>query len=63
MQKDKRGKNIKSNLHQNVRGKNLIEDTTEYGEFIPTFDVWITPEKQKEMAEYLEELGENMRGD
>lgn len=39
------------------------EDVTYYGEFVPSFDVWITPEKQKEMADYLENLGENRHGD
>lgn len=32
------------------------EDTTMYGEFVPSFHVWLTPEKQKETAERLANL-------
>lgn len=34
----------------------LTEDTTQYGEFVPSFHVWLTPEKQKETAERLAHL-------
>ena len=40
------------------KGKGIVEDSTEYGEFIATFDAWMTPEEQKRRAKYLEELGE-----
>lgn len=33
-----------------------FEDTTRYGEFVPSFHVWLTPEKQKETAQRLAEL-------
>ena len=36
------------------KGKGIIEDSTEYGEFIATFDAWMTPEEQKRRAKYLE---------
>lgn len=37
-------------------GKKIYEDTTEYGEFISTFDCWMTLEEQKRNAEYLANL-------
>ena len=33
-----------------------IEDTTLYGEFISSFDQWITPDRQRVIAKYLEEV-------
>jgi len=33
-----------------------IEDTTMYGEFISSFDQWITPDRQKKVAQHLEEV-------
>ena len=63
MRKDRKNKLGLGNTNIRTKGKGIIEDTTEYGEFIPSFDAWVTPEKQKEMAKYLEELGEDMRGD
>lgn len=43
--------------NSNVRnkGKGIVEDSTEYGEFIATFDAWMTPEEQKRRAKYLED--------
>lgn len=41
------------------KGKGIIEDDTEYGEFIATFDAWLTPEEQKRRAEYLENTGKS----
>ena len=43
----------------NKNRKNLIEDesiedTTMYGEFIPSFDQWTTFENQKERCKYLQ---------
>ena len=38
-------------------GKGIVEDTTEYGEFIASFDAWLTPEEQKRRAKHLEDLG------
>ena len=37
------------------KGKGIVEDSTEYGEFIATFDAWMTPEEQRRRAKYLEE--------
>ncbi len=42
-----------------TKGKGIIEDDTEYGEFIATFDAWLTPEEQKRRAEYLENTGKS----
>ena len=39
-----------------TKGKAIIEDSTEYGEFIATFDAWMTPEEQKRRAKYLEDI-------
>lgn len=41
-----------------TKGKGIVEDTTEYGEFICSFDGWLTPEEQKKNAEHLEHLGD-----
>lgn len=38
-----------------TKGKGIVEDTTEYGEFVATFDAWLTPEEQKRRAKYLED--------
>lgn len=32
------------------------EDSTLYGEFISSFDKWISPEKQRKRADYLAEI-------
>ena len=37
----------------NVKKKNIYDDTTEYGEFISSFDNWITLEEQRRNADYL----------
>lgn len=50
--KDKRNKIRLDALKTN--GKGIIEDVTEYGEFIASFDAWLTPEEQKRRARYLE---------
>lgn len=39
-----------------MKNNRLEEDTTEYGEFISTFDSWLTLEEQKRNAEYLANL-------
>ena len=36
-----------------VKNNKLHEDTTEYGEFISSFDSWLTLEEQKRSADYL----------
>lgn len=67
MRIDKRNKmnlaGVQSKNKNRDRDFETEEDVTYYGEFVPSFDVWITPEKQKEMADYLENLGENRHGD
>lgn len=40
------------------RRKGIIEDTTEYGEFICSFDSWLPIEEQKKNAEFMEHLGD-----
>ncbi len=52
------GKKNKLGLDSTIlktKGKGIIEDATEYGEFIASFDAWLTPEEQKRRARYLEE--------
>lgn len=39
-------------------GKGIVEDATEYGEFISSFDAWLTPEEQKKNAERMEHMGD-----
>ena len=33
-----------------------IEDVTMYGEFIPSFDQWMTPDRQRKNARNLEKV-------
>ena len=57
-------KNQEEGLHNNRNEKRTNdtyseknkEDTTKYGEFIPSFHEWIPIEKQKSKAEYLENI-------
>lgn len=37
-----------------------IEDVTKYGEFIASFDQWMTPDRQREVAQHLEEVSEEV---
>ena len=37
------------------KGNGMGEDTTQYGEFISSFDAWIPPEEQKRKAKKLED--------
>ena len=39
-----------------MKGKGIVEDATEYGEFIASFDAWLTPEEQKRRARHLENI-------
>lgn len=39
----------------NIRDER-IEDGTMYGEFIPSFDQWVTPDRQRKIARHLEAL-------
>ena len=41
-----------------TKGKEVMEDTTEYGEFVATFDAWMTPEELKRRANYIANLNE-----
>ena len=56
--KDKRNKLGLDASIVRSKGKGIVEDSTEYGEFVATFDAWMTPEEQRKRAKYLEELGE-----
>ena len=53
--KDKRNKLGLGNSNIRTKGKGIVEDRTEYGEFIATFDAWMTPEEQRRRAKYLED--------
>lgn len=37
-----------------------IEDVTKYGEFIASFDQWMTQDRQREVAQHLEEVSEEV---
>jgi hypothetical protein len=41
---------------RNNFGDEIIEDTTLYGEFVSSFHGWITSDRQRMMARYLEEV-------
>ena len=49
-------------LKYRTKGKEIVEDTTEYGEFMATFDAWMTPEEQKRRAKHLENLKKERKG-
>lgn len=53
--KDKRNKLGLDASTVRTKGKGIVEDSTEYGEFIATFDAWMTPEEQRRRARYLED--------
>ncbi len=36
--------------------KDFRDDVTEYGEFVATFDAWMTPEELKKRANYIARL-------
>lgn len=44
-------KNDKNNIKDE-----RIEDSTMYGEFIASFDQWMTPDRQRKIARHLEEV-------
>lgn len=46
-------KNDKNNIKDE-----RIEDVTKYGEFISSFDQWMTPDRQRKVARHLEEVSE-----
>lgn len=41
----------------NIRDER-IEDNTMYGEFVASFDQWMTPDRQRKIARHLEEVTE-----
>jgi|GEM_PF-1672496 len=51
-------KNNKTNIKDE-----RIEDVTKYGEFIASFDQWMTPDKQRERAKHLEEVTKEISPD
>ncbi len=57
MDKDKKSY-YRSEVYSNSKKKDMIEDTTEYGEFVSTFDAWLPIEEQKRMAKHMENLGD-----
>lgn len=56
MSKSKRNKLGLDNKNVIMKHGNLYEDSTEYGEFISSFDNWLTLEEQKRNADYLANL-------
>lgn len=48
-------KNVK-----NVPKDERIEDVTMYGEFVASFDQWMTPDRQRKKARHLEEVTEEL---
>ncbi len=59
--RDKMNKLGLDNAGIHTKKKGIIEDSTEYGEFIATFDAWMTPEEQKQRAEYLQKLNKGKK--
>ena len=56
---DKKRRRIATNSESlRTKGKGIIEDTTEYGEFVCNFDSWLPIEEQKKNAEFMEHLGD-----
>lgn len=53
MSKSKMNKLGLDNTVFNTKDRRLYEDVTEYGEFISSFDCWMTLEEQKRNANYL----------
>lgn len=52
----------------NKHRKNLIrderiEDTTMYGEFISSFDQWVTIDEQRRRVRHIEEISKELAGD
>ena len=47
---------MKDKKQKNHKEKGMIEDATEYGEFIASFDAWMTPEEQRRRAKHIEDL-------
>ena len=56
---DKKSKRIVTNSTElKTKGRGIVEDTTEYGEFVYSFDAWLPLEEQKKNAEFMEHLGD-----
>lgn len=55
----KRNKLGLDNKNLIVKNNKLYEDTSEYGEFVSSFDSWLTLEEQKRNADYLANIEEN----
>ncbi len=47
------------NDRENIKDEK-IEDTTLYGEFISSFDQWMTIDRQRKRAEHMEKLGKKL---
>lgn len=56
MPRNKRNKLGLNNSLIRTRDRGIIEDDTEYGEFISSFDAWMTPDEQRQRVDYLEDL-------
>ena len=53
MPRSKRNKLGLDNKNLIIKNNKLHEDTTEFGEFVSSFDSWLTLEEQKRNADYL----------
>ena len=58
MEKENKDRNLKYNRNEKRVSDNYLnkEDTTQYGESIPTNFAWVSPEKQKAKAKEIENI-------
>lgn len=49
-----------ANKEKNSIKDERIEDVTMYGEFIASFDQWVTLDRQREIARHLEEVSSEL---
>lgn len=66
MKKRDMDRNLKYNqnekrINDTYRREKRIEDSTVYGEFIPSEFGWVTPQKQKEKAKEMERITKKKR--
>jgi len=49
-------KTLTHNYKEEIGDMEEFEDTTKYGEFVSSYFAWLSLEKQKENAEYMEKI-------
>ena len=59
MSKNKKSEDKKQKANMNYE---VGEDATKYGEFVPSFDAWVTPDRQRKIARKLENPGTDKTG-